>query len=204
MRELNKKMARGAVWMALLRFTVRSIGLISTMILARLLVPADFGLVAMATSIMAFLELATAFRFDIPLIQNQNAEDRHFDTAWTLNALFGVGLTVLLLILAYPAAEFFREDRLFAVINVLAFGFLITGFENIGVVNFRKQLDFRKDFVLLLAKKLVGFCVTIPLAFALRSYWALVAGIVVGNAIGVAITYGNTSIQTEIVIISQP
>lgn len=189
MNDLNNKMARGAFWMALLRVSTRFLGLISTVILARLLVPADFGLIAMATSVIAFLELATAFGFDIPLIQNQNAERRHFDTAWTLNMMFHGVLTLLVLALASPAAIFYQEDRLTAVIQFLAIGFLLRGFQNIGMVKFRKELNFKRDFLLLFSTKVAGFAVTIPLAFFFRSYWALVAGMVAGNAIGTTLSY---------------
>lgn len=175
--------------MGLLRILVRGIGLISTVILARLLVPADFGLIAMATSIIAFLQLATAFSFDIPLIQKQDADRSYFDSAWTLNVMFYVLLTVVLMLLAAPAATFYREPRLEAVIYVLAAGFLIQGFENIGIVYFRKELDFRQDFILMLSQKVAGFLVTIPLAFLLRSYWALIAGMVLGNFLGVILSY---------------
>lgn len=175
--------------MGLLRISVRGIGLVSTVILARLLVPADFGIVAMAMSILAFLELATAFSFDIPLIQKQDADRNDFDSAWTLNLAFYAGLTILLVLLAQPAADFYQESRLVSVIQVLAIGFFVQGFENIGVVLFRKELDFRKDFVLLISKKLIGFCITVPLAFMLRSYWALIAGMVVSNVLGVLLTY---------------
>lgn len=189
MDELNRKMAGGALWMALLRFSVRGLGLVSTVILARLLVPADFGLVAMATSIVAFLELATAFSFDVQLIQKQDADRTHFDTAWTLNLAFYSSLTVLLVLLAEPAAAFYQEPRLTTVIYVLAAGFFAKGFENIGVVMFRKELDFRKDFLLMFSKKTLSFVVAIPLAFWLRNYWALIAGMMAGNVGGVVLTY---------------
>lgn len=189
MRDLNRKMARGAFWMALVRVAIRSLSLVSTVILARLLVPADFGLVAMATSIVAFLQLLTAFSFDIPLIQKQDASRRHFDTAWTLNVGFYSILTVLLIALAGPAASFYQEERLTDVVYLLAAGFFVKGFENIGVVHFRKNLDFKKDFMLLFSKKLIGFVITIPLAFYFRSYWVLVVGIVASNIGGVALTY---------------
>lgn len=182
-------MAHGAMWMSLLRICVQGISLVSTVILARLLVPADFGLIAMATSIIAFLQLATAFSFDIPLIQKQDSDRNYFDSAWTLNVCFYGVLTALLLLLAEPAAAFYQESRLVPVIYVLAVGFFIQGFDNIGVVYFRKELDFKKEFVLMLSKKFVGFAVTIPLAFFLRSYWALITGMVVGNAVGVALSY---------------
>lgn len=59
--------------MVLLRFAVRGIGLVSTLILVRLLIPADFGIVAMAMSIFAVIDLLTAFSFDVALIQKQDA-----------------------------------------------------------------------------------------------------------------------------------
>jgi O-antigen/teichoic acid export membrane protein len=75
------------------------------------------------------------------------------------------------------------------VIGVLAVGSLIQGFENIGVVAFRKEMRFDLEFRYQLARKLAMVGVTVPLAFVLRSYWALVAGIVAGKALGVAYSY---------------
>ena len=65
MKDLNQKMAKGAGWMVLFKFAQRGLGLVSTIILARLLVPDDFGLVAIAMSIFAALEIMGAFSFDL-------------------------------------------------------------------------------------------------------------------------------------------
>ena len=146
MRELNKKIARGIAWMGALKVFMRAISVVSTVILARLLTPTDFGLIAMAMSIIALLELTTAFSFDVPLIQKQQAERGHFDTAWTLNLLFHLLLALLLVALARPAAGFYGEERLTHVIYALAVGFIARGFTNIGIVHFRRNLDFGKRF----------------------------------------------------------
>ena len=182
-------MAAGIAWMSLMRIGVKSLGLVSTVILARLLVPADFGLVTMAMSIIAALELLGAFGFDFALIQRQDATRSHYDTAWTLNVTFASILAVLLLLLAYPAADFYNEPRLRAVIQVLAVSTLVQGFENIGVVAFRKELAFRKEFLMRIAQKLCSVVITVPLAFALQNYWALVIGMVTGTVVSVSISY---------------
>jgi O-antigen/teichoic acid export membrane protein len=182
-------MAAGALWMVFFKFTERGLGLISTVILARLLIPKDFGLVAMATSIIAVLELLSAFSFDIVLIHKQEATRNHYDTAWTFNVSFGVISALILLALANPAAAFYSEPRLDAVMYVLALGSLVHGFENIGVIAFRKDLEFRKEFYFLLSKKLVSFSVTLPLAFIFRNYWALIAGMLAGRTAGVLVSY---------------
>ena len=70
---VNRKMATGAAWMVLFKVIDRCMGLISTMILARLLVPADFGLIALATSLIAMLELLGAFGLDTAIVQRADA-----------------------------------------------------------------------------------------------------------------------------------
>src|SRR4051812_34585881 len=99
-------MAFGAAWMMSVRLVDRSIGLASTVILARLLAPADFGMVAMAMGVVALLELFSAFGLDSALIQKIDIGRAHYDTAWTFQLLFGVFIGVGLLAFAWPAAAF--------------------------------------------------------------------------------------------------
>lgn len=181
--------ARREAWMMDFKLLDKSVGLISTLVLARVLTPADFGLVAMATAVVAMLELMGAFGFESALIQRQHTERQHFDTAWTFNVLFGVGIAAMLPIMAAPAAGFYREPRLELMLPALAVGAFVGGFENIGTVAFRKELNFRMEFRFLLAKRLAAFAVTVTLALTFRSFWALIAGTVTGRLMGVFISY---------------
>jgi O-antigen/teichoic acid export membrane protein len=175
--------------MVLAKLLERGLGVVSTLILARLLVPEDFGLIAMATSVLALLELFAAFGFDIALIRDQEATRAHYDTAWTLNVLLGVVIGLGLVVLCWPASWFYNEPRLVPVMAVMSLAAIVQGFENIGVVAFRKELDFRREFLFVGGKKLVMFCTTIPLAVLWESYWALVAGSVAGRFAGTALSY---------------
>lgn len=186
---IQGQMARGALWMLLFKLSERSLGLISTLILVRLLSPHDFGLVAMATAFIAMAELLSAFGFDIALIQNQRATERHYNAAWTGNVILGTAITLIMLIAASPISRFYGEPDVFWVVCILAFGPALGALENIGVVAFRKELRFRSEFLYQLCRKLVAFCVTVPLAFALRNYWALVAGAIASRAAATAISY---------------
>jgi lipopolysaccharide exporter len=182
-------MVSGAAWMVLFKLAERSLGLISTLILARVLSPQDFGLVAMALSFIFMAELLTGFGFDVALIQNQSAGERHYHTAWTCNALIGLAIFVIMVAAAAPIAAFYSEPAVFWVVCSLALAPLIGGCENIGVVAFRKELRFRSEFAFQISRKLAGFAVTVPLAFWLRSYWALVAGIIASRIAGTVISY---------------
>ncbi|MGZ9128825.1 MAG: lipopolysaccharide biosynthesis protein [Candidatus Binatia bacterium] len=186
---IKQAIAKGAVWMVLFKLADRSLGLVSVVILARLLVPADFGLVAMAMAIIAFIDIATSLSFDIALIQKSNPSREHYDTAWTLNIAVGVGCGLVIAALAYPAASFYNEPRLAAIMLVLAISWLLQGFENIGVVNFRREMNFAREFRFMAGKRVAGFVVTLTLALTLQSYWALIAGTVVSRFAGVLLSY---------------
>ena len=189
MTGVGRKIAKGAAWMVLFKLLERGIGLISTIILARLLLPQDFGLIAMAMSIIAALELLHAFSFDLALIQKQQTTREHYDTAWSFNVIFGVLSASLLYLLAPIASAFYEEERLQLVIYFLAIGMLITSLQNIGVVDFRKKMEFSKEFKWLLSRKIVAFVVTVSLAFTIKNYWALVAGMLAGKLTATILSY---------------
>jgi O-antigen/teichoic acid export membrane protein len=153
------------------------------------LVPEDFGVIAMAMSMIAILELLKSFSFDLALIQRHEVTHEHLDTAWTFNLLFGIFVSGLMLVLAGPSALYYGEPRLQAVVFALAAGWFIQSFENIGPVAFRRDLDFQTEYRFLAAKKLATVLVTVPLALWLRNYWALVAGMVAGKALSVWLSY---------------
>src|SRR5258706_4931568 len=186
---LGSRIARGAAWMVVFKLLDRSIGIVSVVILARLLVPADFGLVAMATAIIAIIELLSAFNFDLALIQAQHATRAHYDTAWTLNVAMATVCAMVVAAAAFPAGAFYGDSRLGPIMLWLSLATWIRGFENVGVVAFRKELKLNREFQLLLTKRIGVFLVTISIALATRSYWALVLGIFAGSVGGGVLSY---------------
>jgi len=186
---MRREMARGAAWMVLFRLFDRCVGVASTTVLARLLVPADFGLVAMAMSVIAIIELASTFSFEVALIQKPDPAREHYDTAWTLNLILAGVCAAVTAALAHPAAAFYSDPRLVPIMFVIGAAWLVSGFENVGTVNFRRNMDFSAEFRFMAIKRVVSFAVTISAALAFRSYWALVAGMAVGRITGVILSY---------------
>jgi O-antigen/teichoic acid export membrane protein len=187
--DVQREMWHGALWMMLFKLTERSLGLISTLILVRLLSPVDFGIAGMAGSFIFMTEMLTAFSFDVALIQKRDTTAEHYHSAWTLNVLLGLSITVLMVATATGIAGFYKRPELFWVVCALALGPLISGCENIGVVAFRKEMRFRREFAFQLSRKVVGFLVVVPLAYYLRNYWALVAGILASKLAGTLASY---------------
>src|SRR5690606_35546489 len=110
------------------------LGLVSTLILARLLTPEDFGLVAMATAVAAGLELLTLFAFDVALVQRPRLTRADYDSAWTLNLLLGLGLGLAVMAAAGPAALYYREPRLEGVLLIIGAKYVLLGFVNTGKI----------------------------------------------------------------------
>jgi lipopolysaccharide exporter len=185
---INRRMAVGAGWMLLLRLAMRSISIVSTLLLARLLAPEDFGVAAMAMTIVAAFEALSQFGFDMVLIRHHGTDRAHYDTAWTMSVIRGVIMALLLLLIGPLMASVYKEPRIEGIMPLLALVPLIQGFQNIGVVDFRKHLLFDQEFRFQMVSKVASFVVVIPLAFILQNYWALIMGIV---ATGVAGTVGS-------------
>lgn len=189
MTAIRSAMAKGAAWMVLARIADRLIGLVSMLVLARLLAPHDFGIVAMAMSFVALLELLTAFGFDTALVQKQAARREQLDTAWTYSVVFALGVAALIAMLCVPISRFFGEPDLADVLRLLALGFIAQGFQNVGIVAFRIDMQFDREFQFMVGKKLIGLVVVLPLAFWLQSYWALVIGQLATRIGGTALSY---------------
>lgn len=186
---MRREIATGAAWMLAYKLTERTLGLASTVVLARILLPSDFGILAMALSLTAVLELLSSFSFDVALIQKHQVDRPHLDTAWTLNLIFGVALFAVMIALAPATAAYYRDARIEAVVYVVAAGWLVQNFENIGTVAFRRELRFEREYKFLAIKKLLAVAITVSLALFLRSYWALVAGVVVSRIFSVFVSF---------------
>ncbi len=188
--------------MVLLKFVDRGIGFVSTIVLARLLVPADFGLIALAGSLIAMLEVLGAVGLDTALIQRADARREHFDAAWTFHILFGLTTAVIIACVAWPLASYYEEPRLIWVMPIIAIAHAVQAFENIGVVAFRKELEFGREFKYRVIRRVVTtFVVTIPLALVLENYWALLLGSLAGSCIAVALSYALHSYRPRLSVV---
>ena len=186
---LRRRVAAGAVWLIIGRIFVRLIGVTSTVILARLLVPEDFGLIALAMSFVALIDIMSAFSFDLALIADNKAGQAEYDAAWSMGVIKGVAGAIVLLLAADPLASYFAEPKLLMTLYILALFILLRGFENIGIVDFRKYLEFDKEFRFNVYLKLAGFFATVLTAYILRDYRALLVGIIVQALARVALSY---------------
>ncbi len=186
---LTRKTVIGTAWLLLWRVVTRSLGLVSTLVLARLLVPADFGLVAMATTFSAGVEALSQLGLQDALVRRrEDGFDLHH-TAFTLQLGRAVVTAAVIAAGAPAAARWFAEPRLLPVVLVLAGVTVLNGLENVGMAEYRRAMRFDAQFKVNLATRLAGFFTTIACALAWQSYWALMAGIVLATASRIVMSY---------------
>ena len=181
--------ARGAGWVMAWRLGMRVLGLISTLVLVRLIQPADFGIIALATSFMQTIDGMLTLGTEEAVIREATPGRTFYDTAFTLNLLRGVSVGVLVAGAAFPAAAFFSEPRLGPILLFVACLPVLDGFANIGAVDFRRDFAFHKEFAIMVLPKLCGIVAAITAAVLLHSYIAMLFGMGVNRVLRVVMTY---------------
>jgi len=176
---LGRRATIGAGWVVAWRGVSRLLGVANTIILARLLVPADFGLVAMAITFETSLLMMSAFPVQDALLRRTEAGTDLHSVAFTIQAVRAL-LTSLIIAAAAPiAADWFSEPRLTLLVLALAATTAVNGLANIGMVEFQRELRFDVQFKLQLLSAMLQMLATLGTAWLTRSYWALVVGLAV-------------------------
>jgi lipopolysaccharide exporter len=181
--------ARGAGWTIGWRLSTRVIGFCSTLILVRLLTPQDFGIVSLAIGFFQALDSVVGFGVEGAIIRADRMDRSIYDAGFTINVVRGLFTSLVLAASAIPVARFFGSMQLVNVIYVLAAGWAISAFQNVGMVEFRRDLAFDMEFKVQIIPRLLALAVTIPAAFIWHSYWALVAGMMATRIITVVLGY---------------
>jgi O-antigen/teichoic acid export membrane protein len=194
---LRHSMARGAVWMIGMRWTIRAIGLLNTVILARLLTPADFGIVAMASVAASLLDSLADFNAETSLVRSLVVGRGRYDSAWTVQVIEGLVKTALLVSIAPLLAGYYGDPRVELVLYIIALRPGIEGFENIGQVDFRRELQFDKEFRYWVYRRLLAFLLSIGIALWMRNYLALAIAAPITGIATVVLSYVMSSYRPQ-------
>ena len=160
----------------------------STMVLARVLVPEDYGLIGMATVIVGFVEYFKDLGLSTATIQRQEINHRQISTLFWIN--LGVGCLVALIVaaLAPAIASFYNEPRLQGITLALAINFVFGGLTVQHQALLRRQMQFTSLAKIEIAAMAVGVATAVIAGYYGLGYWALVLMLMmtaVTNAIGV-------------------
>lgn len=189
--ELSKKMKYAAKWSSFGEVCAKLIAPITNAVLARILTPEAFGVVATLTLVVSFAEIFTDAGFQKYLVQHEFADEADLDLGtnvafWT-NLALSLGIWVVIGIFATPIANLVGSPGCEAAIVVMSAQIPLLAFSSIQTARFRREFDFKSLFGAKMATALIPLVITVPLALIFRSYWALVFGTLGKDMINVAI-----------------
>jgi lipopolysaccharide exporter len=186
---MRNQLARGVVWLGASKVAVNVLATISTLLLAKLLTPEDFGLVAIGFTLLTIIGTITELSLGSALVQQTELVDEHFHTAWTLNFLRALLVGGVLSASAPLVVYVYADERLLPIMLWLGLSVAIGGLNSPKSVVFTRRLEFWQEFVQSVAQKLAGFVVCLAVAYLFKSYWALVAGALATQLAAVAVSY---------------
>lgn len=178
---MDEKAIRGVPWTMLSYATNRVVSVATTIVLARLLVPADFGLFALATLGTGFISVFSGLGLGTALVVRQDLDRRGQGTVLSLLLIAGVLFAAVLAALAPPLARFFGEPRLTAILLAICAMLSISGLNWFYDSLLARELAFRRRFLAQLARVAAFSAAALALAVAGAGVWALVGAYVAGH-----------------------
>lgn len=188
-RSLAGRVAKGAAWILGSGIAARVLGVANTIIVARLLVPDDIGIVAVATVALQLLEGFSQIGVSQAVVKFRDANRDDLNTLFTLSFLRGLFVGLLLVALAPLTASFYDDARMQPIFLVVAMVPIITGLVNPRFFEFERDLRFSQQFIMTIVTKLASVIVSVAIAFAFRTYWAIIFGVVTGACVQLLLSY---------------
>lgn len=187
--DLAGRTVRGVLWNYGSFALSKTVVLVATAILARLLAPEEFGIVAVATVAVAFLTVLQDLGLGPALIQRRGDIEQATNVVFTLNLLLGVSLTGVVYLIAPFVAAFFHEPAATPLLRVLGLTFTVEALGAVHLVRLQRELRFGRVFVPDVGRSIVKGAVSIGLAVAGAGAWSLILGQLAGVVTGVVLSW---------------
>jgi len=187
--DLGTTAAHAVIWNYASFASGKALVLVTMAILARLLTPADFGMVGFATLVLAHLSVLTNLGLGAAVIQRKGDIEAEAQTVFIINIVLGAAFTVITILIAPLVAAFFAEPLVTPILRVLAFSFVLESLGSMHQVLLRKNLAFRRKLIPDVGRAIVQGTVAITTAAAGFGVWALVWGQLAGVVTNVALSW---------------
>jgi PST family polysaccharide transporter len=186
---LQQRVARGLTWTLIDTWGTQLLGLIVFVVLAKLLLPDDFGLVALAAVFVAFAQLLVDQGLGDALIQRRTVTRSEIDTAFWVAVVTGILLTAIGIVIAEPMAQALHQPRLAPIIQALSLTFVLAALNSIQMALLRREMRFRSLAIRKLSAVAGGGAVGIVMALGNYGAWALVGQAITNAAISVVMLW---------------
>lgn len=165
----------GMLWVFIDYFFVKGISFIGSIFLARILVPEDFGIIAMIAIFITLGNILLDSGLSSSLIRNKNNDDTDYSTVFFTNVFFGILIYIFIYLIAPIIAEFFDQFILTNILRFYSIIFLLTSFSSVQMTLLIKKMEFKKIAVLNIPSVILGLLVGIFMAGNNYGVWSVIS-----------------------------
>lgn len=180
---LGLKALNSSFIILIIKLFQRSLGIVSMLILARLLAPEDFGIVAIASLVVFFCDVLTESGAQQYIIQKETINDDDINSSWTLNIILKCVVAVGMLLLAPIIANYFEKSELVNVLFVITLILPLGALTSPSLTLLKREFNYKPIMKLLVTERILSFIFTLSLALYFKSYWAMIFGVVFSYAV---------------------
>jgi len=171
---LRDKAIKSIFWVVISLIVVRLLEFIAALVTTNLLIPTDFGLVAISLSIIMLLSGISDSGLNTALIQKQKNPEAFYNVAWSFEIIKSFVIFATVFFTAPLVSKFFGDPRLVSVLRTISISIPIMGLKNISLVILRKELDFKTYAIYEIFPVLLKSAFLVYLTFLYKNVWALV------------------------------
>lgn len=180
---------RGISWIGAFRLFTRALSFLRTIIIARILSPAQFGVYGIAALVLSLIEILTETGINVFLVQNKEDISKYIGTAWIVSIFRGVLISSTIFLSSFFVSAFFRSPDVLALLMLVSAVPLIRGFINPSVARFQKDLQFKSEFYYRSGIFLIETLVSIILVIIMKNPLALIYGLIAGAIFEVSLSF---------------
>lgn len=186
---LKEQATTSVIWSAVERFSVQGIQLLLTIIIARVLMPSDYGLIAMLSIFMAIAQTFIDSGFSNALIQKKGRTDTDFSTVFYFNIVVSCIVYILMYLGAPYIADFYNEPKLDTITKILGLVIVINSFGIVQQAKLTIELNFRKQAHASLTAVIISGIISVTMAYSGFGVWALVWQSIIYNVIRIVLMW---------------
>lgn len=187
--EFKKNTLSGISWSASSQVIRLIVNLVITSVLARLLLPEDYGLIGMITVATGFLLVLKDFGFGAALVQKKEVEEIEYVSVFWLNVFMGITLAIIVFFSAPLIASFYNEPQLIPITKYMSLGFILNSIIVVPNNILYKKIQFKNLFIIDISSLLISGCVGIVFAYYDWAYWSLVAQSLTSQLVSLIIVF---------------
>lgn len=193
---------KNSLYAIVTKFGVRLIGLLSIMVMARLLTPEDFGIVAPAVATLAIFEAVAISGIKQMIVRQTDLSDSFVNTGWTIGIIVNGALAILMIVFAGPLLEAYTDiGGIWSITSAVALYLVIDSFENPGLFLLERTMQFGKIMNLRISARVIAAFVTIGSAVILGDYRALIVGVLAYQIILTVLSYAIVGYRPRVTLL---